>query len=152
MNDQKIMNKKRAYEIIDRFPMAKVLVVGDIMIDHFTGERFANFSGGTGPVVEVSSDNLMLGGSANVSNNIFAIGGKVYVTGVVGADEMGKKLVSEFRKRQVNTAGIIVEAKRPTTLKTRIVAHGQQVVRFDRESRSWLMKTAPSAWLPISVR
>ena len=136
MNDQKIMNKKRTYEIIDRFPMAKVLVVGDIMIDHFIRGKVSRISPEAPvPVVEVSSDNLMLGGSANVLNNIFAIGGKVYVTGVVGADEMGKKLVSEFRKRQIDTAGIIVEAKRPTTLKTRIVAHGQQVVRFDRESR-----------------
>jgi D-beta-D-heptose 7-phosphate kinase/D-beta-D-heptose 1-phosphate adenosyltransferase len=136
MNDQKIMNKKRTYEIIDRFSMAKVLVVGDIMIDHFIRGKVSRISPEAPvPVVEVSSDNLMLGGSANVLNNIFAIGGKVYVTGVVGADEMGKKLVSEFRKRQIDTAGIIVEAKRPTTLKTRIVAHGQQVVRFDRESR-----------------
>jgi rfaE bifunctional protein kinase chain/domain len=78
---------------------------------------------------------LLLGGSANVLHNIYAMGGRVYVSGVVGADRMGKKLISEFRKRQIDTRGVVVEANRPTTLKTRIVAHSQQVVRFDRESR-----------------
>jgi len=133
---KKMVNKKRASDIIDRFSMAKVLVVGDIMVDHFIWGKVSRVSPEAPvPVVEVSSDNLMLGGSANVLNNIFAMGSRVYVTGIVGADEMGKRLVSEFRKRQIDTSGIIVEAKRPTTLKTRIVAHNQQIVRYDRESR-----------------
>jgi D-beta-D-heptose 7-phosphate kinase/D-beta-D-heptose 1-phosphate adenosyltransferase len=54
---------------------------------------------------------------------------------VIGTDETGKRLLAEFRSRGVDTGGIVVEAGRPTTLKTRIVAHGQQVVRFDREDR-----------------
>jgi rfaE bifunctional protein kinase chain/domain len=130
-----MVSKKRAFDIIDQFSMAKVLVVGDIMVDHFIWGKVSRISPEAPvPVVEVSSDNLLLGGSANVLNNIFAIGGGVYVAGVVGADEMGKRLFSEFRKRQIDTSGIVVETKRPTTLKTRIVAHGQQVVRYDRES------------------
>lgn len=59
----------------------------------------------------------------------------MYIAGVVGEDDMGEKLLGEFRKRRIDTDGIIIEANRPTTLKTRIVAHSQQVVRFDRESR-----------------
>lgn len=133
---KKILNRKRALEIIDRFSRAKVLVVGDLMIDHFIWGKVSRISPEAPvPVVEVDADHLLLGGSANVLNNIYAMGGKVFVSGVIGADEMGKKLVSEFRKRQIDTQGIIVEADRPTTLKTRIVAHSQQVVRFDRESR-----------------
>lgn len=132
----KIVSKKRAFDIIDRFPGAKVLVAGDIMVDHFIWGKVSRISPEAPvPVVEVTSDNLLLGGSANVLNNIFAVGGGVRVAGVVGADEMGKRIVSEFRKRQIDTSGIVVEAKRPTTLKTRIVAHSQQVVRYDRESR-----------------
>jgi rfaE bifunctional protein kinase chain/domain len=131
-----MVSRKRAFDIIDRFSTAKVLVVGDIMVDHFIWGKVSRISPEAPvPVVEVSSDNLLLGGSANVLNNVFAIGGSVCVAGVVGADEMGKRVVSEFRKRQINTSGIVVEAKRPTTLKTRIVAHSQQVVRYDRESR-----------------
>jgi len=133
---KKILNQKRALEIIGRFPHAMVLVVGDLMIDHFIRGKVSRISPEAPvPVVEVESDYLLLGGSANVSHNIHAMGGRVCVSGVVGADKMGKKLISEFRKRQIDTRGVVVEANRPTTLKTRIVAHSQQVVRFDRESR-----------------
>ncbi|MDO9558336.1 MAG: D-glycero-beta-D-manno-heptose-7-phosphate kinase [Syntrophales bacterium] len=133
---KKILNQKRALEIIDRFSRAKVLVVGDLMIDHFIWGKVSRISPEAPvPVVEVDADHLLLGGSANVLHNIHAIGGRAYVSGVVGADKMGKKLVSEFRKREIDARGVVVEANRPTTLKTRIVAHSQQVVRFDRESR-----------------
>jgi rfaE bifunctional protein kinase chain/domain len=132
----KILNQKRALEIIDRFSQARVLVLGDLMVDHFIWGKVSRISPEAPvPVVEVDADHLLLGGSANVSHNIHAMGGRVYVSGVVGSDRMGKKLISEFRKRQIDTRGVFVEANRPTTLKTRIVAHSQQVVRFDRESR-----------------
>lgn len=133
---QRIMSKKRAVEIIDQFSRAGVLVVGDIMADHFIWGRVSRISPEAPvPVVEVSRDNFLLGGSANVLNNIVAMGGRVHMCGVVGADETGRRLLDEFRRRGVDTRGIVVEADRPTTLKTRIVAHGQQMVRFDREER-----------------
>lgn len=133
---KKIINKKRALEIIRNFPRSKVLVVGDIMIDHFIWGRVSRISPEAPvPVVEVQSDNFMLGGCANVLNNIFSLGGKAYAASIIGSDGMGQRLLGEFRKRHIDTDGIIVEANRPTTLKTRIVAHSQQVVRFDQESR-----------------
>ncbi|MDA8124076.1 MAG: D-glycero-beta-D-manno-heptose-7-phosphate kinase [Deltaproteobacteria bacterium] len=133
---QRIISKKRASEIIDQFPRSGVLVVGDIMADHFIWGQVSRISPEAPvPVVEVKRDNFLLGGCANVLNNIFAMGGRVHLAGVVGADETGKRLLAEFGQRGVDTAGIVVEADRPTTLKTRIVAHGQQVVRFDREDR-----------------
>jgi D-beta-D-heptose 7-phosphate kinase/D-beta-D-heptose 1-phosphate adenosyltransferase len=133
---KKIVNKKRALEIIGNFSRARVLVVGDIMLDHFIWGKVSRISPEAPvPVVEVQSDNLMLGGCANVLNNIFSLGGTVYVTGVIGADSMGERLLGELYKRRIDTDGIIIEADRPTTLKTRIVAHSQQVVRFDKESR-----------------
>jgi len=138
---KKIVNTKRALEIIGNFSRAKVLVVGDIMLDHFIWGKVSRISPEAPvPVVEVQSDNLMLGGCANVLNNIFSLGGTVYVTGVIGPDSMGERLLGELYKRRIDTDGIIVEADRPTTLKTRIVAHSQQVVRFDRESR-WPIKS-----------
>ncbi|MGZ3580910.1 MAG: bifunctional heptose 7-phosphate kinase/heptose 1-phosphate adenyltransferase [Syntrophales bacterium] len=133
---KKILSKKRAFEIIKNFPGSKVLVVGDIMVDHFIWGKVTRISPEAPvPVVEIQSDSLLLGGCANVLNNIFSLGGKVYGAGVIGDDDMGERLLLEFRSRRINTDGIVVEANRPTTLKTRIVAHGQQVVRFDQESR-----------------
>ena len=132
----KIINKKRSLEIVKNFSGSNVLVIGDIMVDHFIWGKVTRISPEAPvPVVEVHADNLMLGGSANVLNNICSLGGKAYGTGVIGSDDMGEKLLEEFRKRQIDTNGIIQETSRPTTLKTRIVAHSQQVVRFDRESK-----------------
>ncbi|MDP1989839.1 MAG: D-glycero-beta-D-manno-heptose-7-phosphate kinase [Syntrophales bacterium] len=130
------MSKKKAFMIIDNFSRSGVLVVGDIMADHFIWGRVSRISPEAPvPVVEVTKDNFMLGGCANVLNNIIAMGGRAYLAGVVGSDETGARLISEFKNRGVDTDGIVVEKGRPTTLKTRIVAHGQQMVRFDREDR-----------------
>ena len=130
------VSRKRALDIIEHFPSARVLVVGDIMVDHFIWGRVSRISPEAPvPVVDVQSDNLLLGGSANVMNNIYAMDGKIYGVGIIGADDTGERLLAELRARLINTDGIVVEANRPTTLKTRIVAHGQQIVRFDRESR-----------------
>ena len=131
-----VVSKKRASEIIGNFSQASVLVVGDIMIDRFIWGKVSRISPEAPvPIVEVQKENLMLGGSANVLNNIHAMGGRVLGAGVVGDDDMGARLFKEFRRMRIDTKGIIVEKGRPTALKTRIVAHGQQVVRFDRESR-----------------
>jgi rfaE bifunctional protein kinase chain/domain len=131
-----ITSKKKALEIIDRFTKAKVLIIGDIMVDHFIWGRVSRISPEAPvPVVDVQADNLLLGGCANVLNNIFTMGGQVHMAGVIGSDDMGARLLTKFNDMHFDAGGIIVEADRPTTLKTRIVAHGQQVVRFDRESR-----------------
>lgn len=133
---KKIISKKKALEIIKNFSKASVLVIGDIMVDHFIWGSVSRISPEAPvPVVEVHADNLMLGGCGNVLNNVYSLGGNVYGTGVIGDDDMGRKLLEEFRNRKIDTGGIILEQDRPTTLKTRIVAHSQQVVRFDRESK-----------------
>lgn len=131
------LNKSRSLEIIANFSRAVVLVVGDLMLDHFIWGKVARISPEAPvPVVDVQAENIMLGGCANVLNNIHAIGGQVLGAGVVGTDEMGEKLRQEFLSRRIDTGGIIAEKGRATTLKTRVVAHGQQIVRFDRESKA----------------
>jgi len=133
---QRLLQKKRALEIIGNFSRSGVLVVGDVMVDHFIWGKVSRISPEAPvPVVDVQKDSIMLGGCANVLNGIYAMGGKVYVAGVVGSDSMGKLLIAELKSRKIETKGIIVQKGRPTTLKTRIVAHGQQMVRFDKESR-----------------
>ncbi len=133
---KRMMSNRRAYAIMDKFPRSRVLVVGDVMADHFIWGKVSRISPEAPvPVVEVRKDKFLLGGCANVLNNIFAMGGLVHLAGVVGSDDTGKRLLAEFAGLCLDMNGIVVEAGRPTTLKTRIVAHGQQVVRFDREDR-----------------
>jgi len=121
---------------IDRFGDAGVLVVGDVMVDEFVWGRVDRISPEAPvPVVEVQREMLLLGGGANVVNNIRALGGSVYLAGVVGNDTMGGHLVDELKKINVATDGIVALSDRPTTIKTRVIAHHQQVVRFDREKR-----------------
>lgn len=134
---KKIIGKKRAIGILDKFSRSKVLVVGDIMVDQFIWGKVSRISPEAPvPVVEVTSETLLLGGCANVLNNIFSIGGKGTVTGIVGSDSMGRWLVQQLRKMNIETTGIIVEDNRPTIVKTRVIAHHQQVVRFDREYKN----------------
>ncbi|HOJ51761.1 MAG TPA: D-glycero-beta-D-manno-heptose-7-phosphate kinase [Syntrophales bacterium] len=143
-----MISNRRAIEIIDRFPFAHVLVVGDIMVDHFIWGKVARISPEAPvPVVEVQEDSVMLGGAANVMNNIRSLDGQVYGVGIVGADEMGERLLGELGRRNIDTEGIVVELGRPTTIKTRIVAHGQQVVRFDRESKKEVSRRATEKML-----
>ena len=132
----RFMTKKRALDIISNFSQAGVLVVGDVMVDHFIWGNVSRISPEAPvPVVDVQKDSILLGGCANVLNNIYAMGGKVYVAGVIGADGFGRKLIAELSDRKIETKGIVMEKNRPTTLKTRIIAHGQQMVRFDKENR-----------------
>ncbi len=131
------ISRKRALEIIDRFDRAKVLVVGDLMVDQFIWGKVSRISPEAPvPVVNVTSESLLLGGCANVLNNVFSMGGQVAVSGIVGSDPMGRWLVDALQQMKIDTAGVIVEEKRPTSIKTRIVAHNQQVVRFDKEDKS----------------
>jgi len=134
---KRIIARKRAFEIIENFARARILVVGDIMADHFIWGKVTRISPEAPvPVVTVEQEKILLGGCANVVNNIHAMGGRVGVAGVVGGDGIGRRLLQEFHERGIEHAGVVVELPRPTTVKTRIVAHSQQVVRVDREQRS----------------
>ncbi len=130
------MDNKTLLSYLERFKDAPVLVVGDIMLDHFIWGRVTRISPEAPvPVVDIKNESIMLGGAANVLGNIISLGGKARICGVVGADYMGKRLVRELKGRGVDTGGVVVEAGRPTTVKTRVIAHSQQVVRFDREGK-----------------
>lgn len=130
-------NLDRINDALDNFPNARVLVIGDIMVDEYIWGKVSRISPEAPvPVVNVTKETLLLGGAANVVNNIRALGGRVSLAGVIGPDDMGRKVVHELRRIGVDTEGVIVEKERPTTVKTRIVAHSQQMVRYDRESKS----------------
>ena len=121
---------------IDRFPRCRLLVVGDVMVDEYVWGRVNRISPEAPvPVVEVVRESLMLGGAGNVAHNIHSLGGQGILSGVIGDDRMGRELVDMVRGLGLPTHGLIVEAERPTTVKTRVVARPQQVVRVDREVR-----------------
>jgi len=130
------LDKANLIKYLDKLKSSTLLVVGDIMLDHFIWGKVTRISPEAPvPVVDIQNESIMLGGAANVLNNITSLGGKAIICGVVGNDEMGKKIVHELRLQNVDTEGLVVESSRPTTIKTRVIAHSQQVVRFDRESR-----------------
>lgn len=124
-------------DLFKKFKNTGILVIGDLMVDQYIWGKVKRISPEAPvPVVEVTDENLLLGGSANVANNILSLGGKVYVTGTVGRDELGKILINKFMGSGINTDGIVIDGDRPTTVKTRVIAHSQQVVRFDKEVKS----------------
>lgn len=121
---------------IQNFDKANAIVIGDIIADHYIWGRVERISPEAPvPIVDVQSEGYMLGGAGNVTNNILSLDGKVRICGVVGHDEMGRWVTHTLRSNGVDTGGIVVEDSRPTSKKTRVVAHGQHVVRFDHESR-----------------
>jgi len=124
---------------LDRFSKAKILVIGDIMMDRFIWGKVSRISPEAPvPVVVVDKETFLLGGAANVVNNIHSLGGKVSLCGVLGDDETGQRLLEELTGIGVGVHGIFVEPGRQTTTKTRIIAHHQQVVRIDRETTDHL--------------
>jgi len=128
------VNKSRLKKILSRFSKVKVLVIGDLILDEFLWGDVSRISPEAPvPVVWVKSESFMPGGAANVANNIHALGGNVSLIGLVGMDERGRVLTDELDKKGIDVGGIVVDNERPTTLKTRIIAHHQQVVRIDRE-------------------
>ena len=132
-------------DIINRFESTGILVIGDLMIDQYIWGKVKRISPEAPvPVVEVTSENMLLGGAANVAHNITSLGGRAYITGIIGSDDIGKILINKLRENNINTDGIAIDEDRPTTVKTRVIAHNQQVVRFDREVRSEISRTTYS--------
>jgi rfaE bifunctional protein kinase chain/domain len=121
---------------IDEFPKATVLVLGDIIMDEYIWGDVSRISPEAPvPVVDVRQETKMLGGAANVVNNIASLGGRAILCGVVGSDRTGAEIIERIENLNLPTDGILRISNRPTTIKTRIIAQSQQVVRFDRESR-----------------
>jgi D-beta-D-heptose 7-phosphate kinase/D-beta-D-heptose 1-phosphate adenosyltransferase len=121
--------------ILRNFKKSRILVIGDLILDRYIWGKVSRISPEAPvPVVEVTADNFMLGGAANVANNIIALGGAVTVAGVAGKDRAGEVLRQLLDDKDIACA--LFEDSRPTTIKTRVIAHSQQVVRFDKEDKS----------------
>lgn len=124
------------FRLLDGFHSARVLVIGDVMLDRFVYGSVERISPEAPiPVVHVDRQSDMPGGAANVARNVAAMGARAILLGVVGDDSWAADLRLQIAASPEITAELIVDASRPTTVKTRYVAEGQQVMRADRESR-----------------
>jgi rfaE bifunctional protein kinase chain/domain len=133
-----MLNKKRVEQLLSAFGGKNVIVLGDVMLDEFVWGKVRRISPEAPvPVVEVLDETYRLGGSANVAANIHELGGTPIPIGVIGRDRAGDRVIELMRSCGVETSGLIHD-DRPTTLKTRILAHNQQIARADRESRAAL--------------
>ena len=123
--------------VVAQFAGRRVLVLGDLMLDRYLWGRVERISPEAPvPVVEIERETFSLGGAGNVAANLRALGAEPVLVSVVGGDEDGDRLTGALEQRGVGTSGLVRDDARPTTVKTRIIAHAQQVVRADRESRA----------------
>jgi rfaE bifunctional protein kinase chain/domain len=121
-------------DLLARFADCPVLVVGDLMLDEFIWGSVSRISPEAPvPVVQVRDRTSTAGGAANTAANVRTLGGRVSVAGVLGDDGGGRKTRELLESQGVDTSAVVADASRPTTTKTRVVAHGQQVVRIDQE-------------------
>lgn len=126
----------RLKRLLDAAQRTRVLVVGDVMLDEFIWGNVARISPEAPvPVVEYQHESIMPGGAANVARNLSALNVKTELFSIVGKDDAGQRLKALLTEQAVDCAGLLATSLRPTSIKTRIIAHRQQVVRVDRESR-----------------
>jgi D-glycero-beta-D-manno-heptose-7-phosphate kinase len=130
------ISPQRLDELFAEFSGKRIAIVGDLMLDRYYWGRVARISPEAPvPVVEIESEAVRLGGAANVAHNIASLGGIPFMFGAVGRDDDGVLFREIIRKAGYSEEGILEDASRPTTCKTRVIAHNQHVVRIDRESK-----------------
>jgi D-beta-D-heptose 7-phosphate kinase/D-beta-D-heptose 1-phosphate adenosyltransferase len=132
------LTSQRAKEIIDSMRARKVVVLGDVMLDEFVWGDVTRISPEAPvPVVDIKRESAHLGGAANVLANLVALGADATVVGVIGNDAAGERLRNSLHEVSPGQDRfLVVDEKRPSTIKTRIIAHSQLVVRADRELRT----------------
>jgi D-beta-D-heptose 7-phosphate kinase/D-beta-D-heptose 1-phosphate adenosyltransferase len=134
-----LLDVERLKSIVEAFGRQEVLILGDCMLDEYLWGSVGRISPEAPvPVVDVKEESVTLGGAANVASNVLTLGGKPRLVGVIGDDKQGGGFFDRMEERGLDLDGIIQAKDRPTTVKTRIVAHSQHVVRADREARSAL--------------
>jgi len=138
MNSLKLQ-LSRAEQILSAASKTRVLVLGDVMLDQFIWGGVSRISPEAPvPVLDFERESFMPGGAANVARNLTALNVPTEIFGAIGKDDAGRKLQELLCGQNVRCAGLVTNSARHTSVKTRIVAHKQQVVRIDRETRDGL--------------
>jgi rfaE bifunctional protein kinase chain/domain len=136
MDDLKISEFEK---LKDKFYGKKIAVIGDMMLDcYFWGSVSRISPEAPVPIVEIDNEFFRFGGAANVALNILKLGGIPLPIGVIGNDNDGEIFKNLLKDSGINSKGIVVDNKRPTTAKSRVIADGQHVVRIDKESKEYL--------------
>ncbi len=131
----KRQNLKKIKSILGGFSQKRIMIIGDLILDEFIWGKVSRISPEAPvPVVWAEKESFMPGGAANVANNARSLGAEVSIVGVVGDDERAAILKGELEHKGIETDGVISDKSRPTILKTRVIAHKQQVVRIDKEN------------------
>ncbi len=131
------ITQQRIDELLSNVRTKRIAVIGDVMIDRYIWGNVNRISPEAPvPIVEVESESSRLGGAANVANNIVSLGASALLLGIVGDDFSGKEFRSILEQQNASAEGIISDSLRPTTVKTRVIAHHQHVVRIDREEKN----------------
>jgi len=134
-----MMSLKRARQLLSAAARTRVLVIGDVMLDQFIWGSVSRLSPEAPvPVVEFEKESFMPGGAANVARNLTALRVQTELFGAIGNDQAAHQLKRLLHEQNIGSAGLIANPYRHTSIKTRIVAHKQQVVRIDRETRDGL--------------
>lgn len=132
-----MVDKNRLCEILNNFKNSKIAVVGDVMLDDYIFGSVDRISPEAPvPVINVKKESYVLGGAANVLNNLKSLNAQVFAFGIVGNDDNGKRFLKELNSKDINTDGIITDDKRPTAVKRRVIAQNQQLLRMDWEDKS----------------
>ncbi|MFQ5697699.1 MAG: bifunctional heptose 7-phosphate kinase/heptose 1-phosphate adenyltransferase [Myxococcota bacterium] len=125
----------RMVEVVGRFEALRLLVLGDVMLDRYIWGSVERISPEAPvPVVRVERESTMLGGAGNVARTIASLGARAGLVALVGDDDAGELVADRLSDWKIDAKGVIVDPRRPTTQKTRVIAQAQQMVRFDRES------------------
>jgi len=128
-------------EITENFSKVKVLIVGDIMLDRYWWGSVSRISPEAPvPVVTLNKTSLLPGGAANVAANVAGLGAKPYLVGIIGEDAEARMFSEALREANISSSFLVPLKNRRTTVKTRIVAHNQHVVRIDQENTHALSK------------
>jgi rfaE bifunctional protein kinase chain/domain len=131
----KILSVSRVRQILKAAAQTRVLVLGDVMLDQFIWGAVSRISPEAPvPVVEFERESFMPGGAANVARNLVALEVPVEIFGAIGTDDAGRRLRTLLNEQKIGCRGLVTHAARHTSVKTRVVAHKQQMVRIDRET------------------
>jgi rfaE bifunctional protein kinase chain/domain len=131
------VTESRLNELLASMNGKRIAVIGDLMLDRYIWGSVSRISPEAPvPVIDMETEQARLGGAANVAKNIKSLGGVPLLVGVIGADNSGNQLYEIIRESNFPLEGIVVDGTRPTTVKTRVIAHSQHVVRIDREMKT----------------
>jgi D-glycero-beta-D-manno-heptose-7-phosphate kinase len=135
LSNMNTLGSSRVEELLHQARRTRILVIGDVMLDQFIWGRVSRISPEAPvPVVDFQEESFMPGGAANVARNLTSLGLAAEIFSIIGDDPAGLQLEALLRQERVGCHGLLKEKNRSTSIKTRIIAHQQQVVRVDRES------------------